>query len=309
MGRAIELSEAMSFLKNDDVRTKVRVSSGEMMDFLPSRDFYIKVDKQKVLDTGTVQPEDAALITDSIKFSIKKRYLSKSEIAVLNMVAANNWERPIYIDHSLVYTGNIFFTDWLQFEGLAYRLVPIKKNENNLYQGHINTDILFENVMNKFVWGNVNDPDIFLDDYNKLELRIIQARHMFSRLAEALNNEGKHEKAVEVIDKMFELFPNERIPLSYDSFPAIEQYFKAGENEKGTAVARILADNSFELLEYYIALPGHFARAVQDEQNREISLLKNILVLSQRYNQTDLNKEVDSRLQKLIERLSSELGS
>jgi hypothetical protein len=192
---------------------------------------------------------------------------------------------------------------------LAYRFVPVKKDENSLYTGHINSGILYENVMNKFVWGNVNDPGIFLDDYNKTEIKIIQARYMFARLAEALNNEGKHEKAEEVIDKMFELFPDEIIPLSYDSFQALEQYFRAGANEKGSAVAKKIADNSFQMLEYYIALPGRFARVVQEEQTREISLLRNILVLSKRYNQTELNEEVDSRLQELIDRLSSEMGS
>ena len=306
---AIDLSEAMSFLKSDDTRTKVRVSTGDMMDFLPSRNFYIPVDKQKVLETGTVQPEDSSLIADRIQFGIDKNFLSKSEIAVLNMVAANDWERPIYVDHSLIHTGHIFFTDWLQFEGLAYRLVPIKAPSRSLYAGHINTDILYQNVMNEFVWGNVNDPDVFLDEYNKKEIKIIQARHMFARLAEALNKEGKHELAVQVVDKMFELFPDEKIPLTFDSFPALQQYYIAGANEKGNNIVRKMVDNSFEMLEYYISLPGPFAGAVQDQQNREMSHLRNLLGITRRHEQTELNKEIDNRLQELINRLSSENDS
>jgi tetratricopeptide (TPR) repeat protein len=300
---SVELSEAMKFLGSDDVRTKVKMSNGEMMDYLPSRNFHITVDKQKVLETGTVKPEEADLIADKVEFSINKSYISKSEMAILNMIAANNWERPVYIDHSLVHTGNIFFTDWLQFEGLAYRFVPIKTEDKGMYTGRINTDILYEKVMNKFTWGNVNDPNIFLDDYNKKELLILQARYMFARLAEALNKEGKKEKAIEVIDKMFELFPNSKIPLSFDSFPAVEQYYIAGADEKGNEKVRTLAENSFGRLEYFLSLPENFTKAAQDDQNREMAFIQNLLILTRRHNQTDLNKEIDDTLEKLIDKL------
>lgn len=307
INRAIDLREAMNFMGSDDARTKAETVGGQKIDYFPSSEFYLPVNKQKVLETGTVQPKDASLISDTVRFQISKRYVTKSEWAVLNMIAANDWERPIYIDHSLLYTNNVFFTDWLQFEGLAYRFVPIKTNSQAMNTGHINTSILYENVMNKFVWGNVNHPDVFLDDYNKKAIRIIQARYMFARLAEALVNEGQNKKAEEVIDKMFELFPNEKMPLTYDSFPAVEQYFRAGATEKGTEKTRQLAENSFQMLNYYLSLPNNFARAVQEEQEREMGHLQNLLVLTRRYNLQELNREIDGRLQQLIQQLSDEL--
>ncbi len=306
---SVELSEAMDFLGSDDVRTKVKVVSGEMMDYLPSRSFHITVDKQKVLETGTVKPEDADKIVDKVEINIKKSYLNKGEMAVLNMIAANNWERPIYIDHSLVSTGNIFFTDYLQYEGLAYRFVPIKTPGSGINVGRIDTDILYDHVMNKFVWGNVNSPDVYLDDYNKKAINIIQARYMFARLAQALINENKKEKAIEVIDRMFELFPNSKIPLTYDSTPAAEMYYKAGANEKGNEAVKTIADNSLQKLEYYIKLPEKFAAMIQDDQNREMAIVQNMLVLTQRYKQDDLHKEIDDKLQALINNLKEEVGS
>jgi hypothetical protein len=307
LNRAVDLREAMAFMGSDDERTKAETAGGQKVDFFPANEFYLTVNKQKVLETGTVQPEDADLISDTVRFQINKRYLTKSEWAVLNMIASNDWERPIYIDHSLLYTNNIFFTDWLQFEGLAYRFVPVKTEGNAMNRGHINTGVLYDNVMNKFVWGNVNRPDVFLDDYNKKAIRIIQARYMFARLAEALVNEGQKQKAEEVIDKMFELFPNKKMPLTYDSFPAVEQYFRAGAAEKGTEKTRQMAENSFQMLDYYFSLPGHFARAVQEEQEREMAHLENLLVLTRRYNLADLNSEIDGRLQQMIDRLSDEI--
>ena len=306
---AIHLKDAMNFIGSDDARTQLKMESGSSLNYFPSRDFYLEVDKEKVLENGTVQPEDSALIADRVEFSIEKSYLSKSEWAVLNIIAANEWERPIYIDHSLLHTGSIFFTDWLQFEGLAYRFVPVKTPGEGMRFGHVDSDILYENVMKKFVWGNVNDPDIFLDEYNKREIKIIQARYMFARLAEELINEGQSEKAEQVIDKMFELFPNEIIPLTFDSFPATEQYYRAGAIEKGNDKVRKMVDNSFAMLNYYFSLPGRFASVVEDEQNREISHIRNLLVLARQHNQTELAGEIDNRLEALINRLSEEVGS
>jgi hypothetical protein len=221
-------------------------------------------------------------------------------MAVLNMIAANNWERPIYIDHSLLFTGNIFFTDYLQYEGLAYRFVPIKTVGSGISMGRIDSDILYDHVMNKFVWGNVNSPDIFLDDYNKKAISIIQARYLFARLAQTLLQEDKNEKAIEVLDKLFEIFPNESIPLSYDSNPAVEMYYMAGAIEKGNKFARIIAENSLQKLNYFIQLPEKFANAVQEEQTREMAAIQNIMMVADRYEQIDLKNEIDGKLQDLI---------
>ena len=306
---SVELSEAMNFLGSDDERTKVKVVSGEQMDFLPARNFHITVDKQKVLETGTVKPEDAALICDSVKFRITKSYITKSEMAVLNIIAANNWERPVYIDHSLLYSNSIFILDYLQFEGLAYRFVPIETKGGGMNRGRIDADILYENVMKKFVWGNVNSPDVYLDEYNKKAVNIIQARYMFSRLSQALLEKGDTVRAIEVLDRMFEIFPDEKIPLTYDSFPAVELYYRANEFEKANRLVQVLAKNSFEMLEYYISLPDRFAAAIEDEQNREMSLVNNLVILTNRYKQEDLNKEINNKLDELIKGLEKEMGS
>jgi hypothetical protein len=306
---SVELSAAMEFLGSDDVRSKVRVTSGAMLDYLPSREFHITVDKQKVIDSGTVKAEDADLIVDKVSFKITKSMIMKSEMAVLNMIAANNWERPIYIDHSLIYTGNIHFLDYLQFEGLAYRFVPIKTPKKGMIAGRIDTDILYNNVMNKFVWGGVNNPEIHIDEYNRKQINIMQARLMFSRLAQALIDEGKKEKAITVLDKLFEIFPDEKEPLTYDSFQAVEQYYRAGAVDKGNEIVRIMAKNTFDLLNYYTSLPSDFASAIENEQNRQMSHLQNMIIVTRGYKQEELNTELDTQLKALIEKLSDKTDS
>jgi hypothetical protein len=299
----------MKFLGSDDERTKVQVMSGEKMDFLPSRSFHITVDKEKALKSGTVKPEDAALIADSVKFRIGKSYITKSEMAILNIIAANNWERPIYIDHSLLYSNSIFFLDYLQFEGLAYRFVPIETQGGGMNRGRIDAEILYDNVMNKFVWGNVNSPDVYLDEYNKKAINIIQARYMFARLAQALIEKGDNKRAVEVLDRMFQVFPDEKIPLTFDSFPAVELYYLAGETEKANSLISTLSKNSFGMLDYYTSLPDRFATAIDEDQNREISLINNLVILTTKYKQDELHDQINKRLDELIKSLEGKMGS
>jgi len=171
--------------------------------------------------------------------------------------------------------------------------------------GRIDTDILYNNVMNKFVWGNVNDPNIHMDEYNRKQINIMQSRYMFARLAEALIQEDKKDKAIEVIDRMFELFPNEIMPYTYDSFPAVEQYYRAGAADKANEVVRKMAQNSLAILNYFASLPDNFAASIELDQNREIANLRNLVVITRNYKQEDLNKEIDEQLQALIAKLSS----
>lgn len=304
---AVELNDALNFLASEDPSSKLKLTNGEMMDFLPVKNFFLNIDKQQVLQSGTVKMQDSSLVVSRIEFSINKNYLLKSELMVLAIIAANNWERPVYFDNSLLFSESIFLNDYLQYEGLAYRLVPIKTVSQDAFSGRIDTDILYENVMNRFTWGKVNDPGIFLDDYNKKSIKILQARYLFSRLAEALNAEGKTGQAEAVLDRLFEIFPDERVPLSYDSFPAAEQYYRAGAAEKGNRVVRQLAARTFENLEYYFELPDSFARVVKEEQERELAFLQNLVVLTQRNGQKELNAELDQQMQQMIAHLQGKI--
>jgi tetratricopeptide (TPR) repeat protein len=176
-------------------------------------------------------------------------------------------------------------------------------------RGRIDADILYNNIMNKFDWGNVNDPDIYLDEYNKKAINIIQARYMFARLSEALIAKGDNKKAIEVLDRMFEIFPNEKMPLTFDSFPAVELYYRSGEIEKANQLVQVLSKNSFDMLEYYFSLPDRFAVAIEEDQNREMSLINNLVILTNRYKQEAINKEINNKLDETIKGLENKMGS
>jgi hypothetical protein len=128
-------------------------------------------------------------------------------------------------------------------------------------------------------------------------------------LAQALIEKGDNKRANEVLDRMFETFPNEKIPLTFDSFPAVELYYKSGEIEKANKLVRTLAQNSFEMLDYYTSLPDRFVAGIEEEQNREMSLINNLVIVTSRYKQDVLHKELNDKLDALIKGLEKQMGS
>ena len=143
--------------------------------------------------------------------------------------------------------------EYFQLEGLAYRLVPIKsENKSWLDYGRIDTDILYDNMMNKFVWGGANDEKVNIDYNHKRTIIVIKARQNYARLAKALAAEGKNEKAIAVLDRCMEVLPLEKIP--YDPYvpDIIEAYFAAGDTDKAMEMTRALCDHYYEQLDYYL---------------------------------------------------------
>ena len=242
----VDVSTIIDWVNSDNKATKVQVSAQEILDIIPTRTIRIPVDAAKVIASGTVKAEDAGKIVPYIDIKLKGNSILKSQLIVLDILAHNNWERPIY--YVTGYHNDAFgLEEYFQLEGLAYRLVPIKsENKSWLDYGRINTDILYENMMKKFVWGGANRKDVNIDYNHKRTIIVVKARMNYARLAKALAAEGKNEKAIEVLDHCMEALPLEKI--SYDPYMAdiIESYYLAGGTEKAVDMTKAFCDYYYE---------------------------------------------------------------
>jgi MFS family permease len=261
----VDISTIIDFVKSDNKATKVQVSSTEILDIIPSRTIRIPVDKAKVLASGTVKPEDADKIVPYIDIKLKGNSILKSQLIVLDILAHNNWERPIYFVTGY-HNDALGLEEYFQLEGLAYRLVPIKsQNKNWLDYGRINTDILHQNMINKFVWGGANKKGVDID-YNHIRtLIVVKARLNYARLAKALSSEGKNEKAIETLNKCMEALPLEKIP--YDPYTAdiIEAYFAAGATEKAVEMSTAFCDYYYKRLDYFLKQKPYIVNSAEFE--------------------------------------------
>ena len=283
-----ELKELIDFVKSDDPAYKLSTSSGRKVDYFPTRNFKLTVDKKAVLASGTVSEEMADSIVDKMEWTIKGYGVQKNNLMVLDMIAHNNWKRPVYFS---ITTGNesyINMEKYFQLEGLAYRLVPIKATGVDGQTGNINTTVMYDNLMNKFKWGNMQDSTIYLDETN---LRMtMNFRNNFARLANALTLEGKKDSAIKALDKCMDVIPEKTIPFNYFILPVAEAYYKADAIEKANKIIKRLIDLYEENLVYFFAFTGSKAAEVKDKKEQALGIMNRIAFITNNYKQDALSK-------------------
>ena len=296
------LSEVIKFISMDDKRAKVQLQDGSWMNYVPAKLLQIPVDKKKVLANGTVSVKDTANLLDTINFKLNKKYISKSDMMVLDLLANFNWDRPIYFAASIGTDNFMGLQDYFRLEGFAYRLVPYKTKSEDGEIGAVNTDILYDNVMHKFKWGRMNHEDVLIDHYNQRVISIMRFRSVFARLAEALLKENKKEKAVEVLDKIVELTPNKQLPYDYTMLPIVELYYKAGETDKANKLVSELARIYKHDLNYYLGLNQPFISAVNYEIQIGMNVMQQLTGLTETYHQEDLFDQISTDFDMLYQK-------
>ncbi|MBT8222557.1 MAG: DUF2723 domain-containing protein, partial [Eudoraea sp.] len=221
--------------------------------YYPTNKIRVPVNKENVLKNGLVKPKDSSLIVDYIDIDLPQA-LPKHRILMLDILANNNWERPIYFSGgSFDKAEYIWMKEYLQLEGLTYKLVPIKTVNKSPYEmGRIDTDRMYE-IVTKWDWGNSGSPDIYHDTQTRTQG--LSFRGNLARLAEALISEGKIDKAREIIDMAMTNMPVEY--YGYYTFvePFVDAYYKVGETEKARALYKKLKAVYQDRLDYYASIP------------------------------------------------------
>jgi len=301
---AVELKQALEFVKDDNPRTKLEQAEGAA--YIPSKKLFMVVDKEAVKRYKAVPEQDYDKIVDTLKIDFGNRhYITKDELMVLDMIAHNNWERPLYFAITVGRDKYINLQDYFQLEGFAYRLVPIKTeaSEGGINVGRVDSKAMYENVMNKFKWGNMNSPKVYIDENNSRMMMNI--RNTFNRLADQLNTEGQPEKAAQVLDKGVELIPHKVVPYNYFSMLMAETYFKTGHAEKGKEIINTIMTDYKEQLDYFFKLNKPMRASVDDEIQRILYFMREMGALCARQKQADLGKEVTTSFEGYLNRYSS----
>jgi len=288
----IELKRALEFVGSDDPRTQLR--QADNANFIPSKDLRITVDSAKVIQNGIVKPEDARQMVKYIEWKLNKRYIIKNQLIILDILATSNWDRPVYFT-SFAEPDELGFSEYLQLEGFAYRFVPFKTQKGRGHIGRIDTDLLYDNLMNKFKWGRMNEPDVYIEENNIRTSRVVNLRTTFPRLATELLREGKNDSAIAVLDKCVELMPHEKYPYSILMINIIRAYYALNEVEKGNAIASKLADITEENLDYFLSLEEKHAAMLKEETQQAVITFQNLIRTAKGYQQNELSEDFEKR--------------
>jgi hypothetical protein len=222
-------------------------------------------------------------------FEVKGSGLEKKDLMILDIIANGNWDRPIYFNNTSKRGINLNLDRYLIQEGNAYRLLPI----DNPTPGNdfVNTDIMYSNLLNNFHFRGLTDKNAyFTQDYRNF---VLNHRSSFNTLAEALLNEGKIEKAREVLLKSIEIMPDEAIPYDYSATKLVDALFVVKEESIAVEIAETIADRADEVLSYYI----------ENGIQLEFEIQKNMIILIEigrtlaRFGKDDLAKKYNDLLQ------------
>ena len=319
----VEIKDLVDFMGSDDPAAKARTQGGEEINYFPTKHFKLTVDSAAAIRSGTVSPQHAGEIVKTMEWSVDNNFLLKNDLMVLNIIANNNWKRPIYFATTVGTENYLNLTSYFQLEGLAYRLVPLKTvSSSESIPGRVETGVMYQNVMSKFLWGNMMDPKVYMDENN---LRMTtNLRINFGRLAEELLNEGKRDSAVAVLDKCLEVMPEKNVPYNYFMLRIADMYFRAsgvtnpGDSmaragvemneqkqlvDKGNAILTRVFDNYTEVMDYYLSLKGtKYYKLVDMDMNQSMYILQTTVGVLRQANQKALAEKYDKRFMEYAQR-------
>ena len=295
------LKDVMEFVASDLPQTKLQGYIKEL-DFIPTRNVILPVDSAKVIANGTVKPQDADQIVKDLRLHLPMQGLTKSQLMVLDILSTNNWERPVYFGIGMGSDAYMGLEKYFQLEGAAYRVVPIETKEAEFYDyGRIDSDILYDNIMNKFEWGNIKDPKVNIDFFHDQTIAVMKYRNTFLRLAQKLYDEGKQAEAVAVLDKSLEEIPLYQVPADNSMLFYIPMYYELGETEKANHLLNELATNNYQMLKYANSLEPKFANtpSIQQEERLSIEVIKQLLAFATQAGQKELAQELQDKVLRL----------
>lgn len=294
----MNLKQAVKFVESDDIANKFEYGSG-YLDYLPTKQFYVPVDSMAVMKNKVVAVKDTARLVKSISWSIGRGAITKNDLMVLDLIAHNDWKRPIYFAVTTGSDAYLGLEKYFQLEGLAFRLVPVKQNEaEEMGGGRVNTEVMYDNIMNKFLWGGMDKPGVNLDE-NCMRMAG-NLRMQMSILANALISEGKNSKAKAVLDKCLEKMPDENVPYDATLFTVAAGYYQLGETAKANELAKRMFDIFEGDLKVYNAQKSIHRVAFGREINQCKEILRRLVSITMQFKQDALNKEFMSRIQAVV---------
>lgn len=259
--RYYDLKDMMKNYVGSDDKSKMLEGRDEgYFNTFPVRKMAIPVNLDVVRKNGTVTDRDSVL--SELRFEIPKNGLAKNDLALLNIIAANEWKRPIYFTNP---GSDLGLDPYIRRDGLTYRLVPVKGTE-------INTNWVQDKVMNKFVFGNADKKGVYFDEENRRHLGSLRA--VYADLALSLAAEGRFDEAKAAVQKADKMINEANFPYGLtnrfnmhnrNSLVFMQACVQAGDSVLAKKVGDAVKKDLKQQIAYYQTLKGNKAEYMQQE--------------------------------------------
>ena len=290
--------------KNDQLKELLKKSGQNIeLPLIPTDSIIMKIDAEAVRRSGMKIPEALGdSIPEYMTISLKdangnpKRALYKNELMMLEMLANANWERPIYMAITVGSENHLGMDNHFIQEGLAYRFTPFDTDKLNC---KIDTEKMYDNLMNKFKFGGIDKPDIYIDE-NTMRMCYTH-RRIFTQLVGQLIKEGKKDKALAALDYAEKMIPSYNVPYDWanGAFQMAEAYYQLEENEKANKIIDELANKSIEYMVWYLSLTDYQLSIASENFMYNAGLLDAEVRLMEKYKSTELATHYSEQLDQL----------
>jgi hypothetical protein len=249
-----DVKDLISFIKNP--KSTVQMQNGQTIHFYPTNKIRIPIDKNTIIKNKVVSPKYNDSIVSYIDIDIKGNALYKNRLMMLDIVANNNWKRPIYFSGgSFDDDDYIWMKSFMQLEGMVYKLVPVKKpmkkDSSQMDMGQIDSEVMY-NKVKAWDWGNSESNAIYHDPETRRNS--ITYRMNLSRLMDQLILEGKKDKAKNIINLAMTKMPLDKYDYYSLVDPFAKGYYEVGEKAKAQKLLTQLIGKYTENLNYYSKL-------------------------------------------------------
>jgi hypothetical protein len=197
-----------------------------------------------------------------MQFEIPNRALTRDQLIILNVIATNQWKRPIYFTSPQVGMG---LTDFLRRDGLTFRLLPVKATAD------VNVKTMYENMMKKFTSGHADAKGVYFDEENRRHLYTI--RQSYGDLARELLARGEKDSAKAVVLKSDQLIPDTNVPYGIPSryeahnrasWSLMDAAYQSGATELAKKISAALNKDMNQHMEYIASLGDMTKKQLED---------------------------------------------
>ncbi|AZQ63405.1 DUF2723 domain-containing protein [Flammeovirga pectinis] len=253
----VNLKAYLQSVNSNNPVTQVGLQGGQSTAKLLSRVFILDVDSAAVVNSGIIPKGMENRVQTKMAWKLKndKTYIFKNELALLDLIASNDWERPIYFNNTSANTINMDLRSYLYLEGMTYRLLPIRTESSGGEVGEVNVGVMLDNLK-KFAFRGLQDESVYYDDeYRKFGAN---TRNNVYRLAETLyydalmqNDPSKMKQSKETLDWILRMVPDETIPYSFYAPKYMDLYYRLGDIETANKIFDLLVRRDAENVKYY----------------------------------------------------------
>ncbi|HEY8780772.1 MAG TPA: DUF2723 domain-containing protein [Mucilaginibacter sp.] len=296
---SVEVKDIFDFITSDDSRTKTTYQDGSSLNYLPTKNFKLTVNPDEVVKNDVVTAAQKNKLTNSMEWKYPSNYILKDNLAMLDILAHNDWKRPICFTATMPSSSMFGLQSYLYKEGFVYHLIPFKTDTATSAQAtKTNSLVMYDNVVNKFKFGNFKHARL-LDNVSTTQFYPNMAA-TFHELAEGLVKDGRPDLALVAIHKFDKEMPdiNPDIDTAVQKFFLAQTAYKLDDLKLGNKYIKNIDNFITDQLDYNYTLLKNNDNEAMDPRTIQLGmqLLNGMADTAKNSHQLDLSNQFQAQL-------------